>query len=227
MNNATNLLNSIFAQPPTSDSNAITTPLVLDPDGDLLLCAWAAPDSAADLDGATWAAFQVCSATLRRASPVWKAMLFGPWTESKQSTSEGKEWVVSLPEDSPATLRVVLAILHGRFELVPEKVDVPMFSDILVLTDKYDLRGTIPPWSRQWVGAVDWTGLEIGVELVQAAHIAWELGLEEKLALLVKKLILDGSLEDVRDQRLFGSVVFSGEFDFSGQKTLCIPSNFH
>lgn len=66
-------------------------------------------------------------------------MLFGVWAESKQS-NEGKDWVVSLPADSSSALRIILAIIHVRFEIVPEKVEVAMFSDILVFTDKYDLR---------------------------------------------------------------------------------------
>lgn len=67
MGDAFVLLTSIFAQRPTSNGDMGATPIVLEPDGDLLLRAGSL-DSAAD--GTTWTTFQVCSAALRRASPV-------------------------------------------------------------------------------------------------------------------------------------------------------------
>src|SRR5690606_8868525 len=113
--------------------------VVFDPDGDL------------NLRAAT-TTFKVCSATLRRSSPVWKAMLFGPWKESKPTKNTGKKWLIELPEDPPTALKIVLAILHTQVDAVPSAVDVPVFADILVLTDKYDMRKIIWPWIFEWVG---------------------------------------------------------------------------
>ncbi|KAK4170053.1 hypothetical protein QBC43DRAFT_295745 [Cladorrhinum sp. PSN259] len=63
--------------------------------------------------------FIVCSATLRRSSPVFKKMLFGPWAESKpNATKDGNQWIVQLPEDDPAAFEVPIAIMHGLFSLV-------------------------------------------------------------------------------------------------------------
>lgn len=192
-----------------------TTTVILDPDGDLLLRANTVDPAK---DGTRWTTFQVCSATLRRASPVWKAMLFGPWAESKQSNQENEDWIVSLPADSPCTLKIVLAIIHGQFELVPERLEIAAFSDILKLTDKYDLRKVIRPWTRRWVGAIDWLSLKLRIELIQAARVAWELGLEEKLVIPVKKLALEETLEDV-DQHLVGTAANSSDSHLACKET--------
>lgn len=82
--------------------------VVIDPDGDL---TFRTPTST----------FKVCSAALRRASPVLKAMLFGPWKVSKPSN--GTAWVVDLREDSDVALAFILPIIHGQLRNVPRKLD--------------------------------------------------------------------------------------------------------
>jgi hypothetical protein len=39
-------------------------------------------------------------------------MLFGSWAEGKPRS--GGQWVVALPEDKPAPLFTLLAIVHGK-----------------------------------------------------------------------------------------------------------------
>ncbi|KAK4224366.1 hypothetical protein QBC38DRAFT_515054 [Podospora fimiseda] len=78
---------------------------------------------------------QLCSATMRGASRVWKAMLFSGWKESKPS--DGTPWVVSLPEDEPSGMLIVLAIIHGQNEMVPQRMDLELLYEIFVVVDKY------------------------------------------------------------------------------------------
>jgi hypothetical protein len=44
---------------------------------------------------------------MRRASPVWKAMLFGPWQELKPAHGD---WIADLPEDKPWSFKIVFAM---------------------------------------------------------------------------------------------------------------------
>ncbi|KAJ3961874.1 hypothetical protein N0V92_001438 [Colletotrichum tropicale] len=60
--------------------------------------------------------FVVCSRTLSRWSPVFRTMLFGGFAESKPADAA---WSVSLPEDLPSAMFLVLSIIHGCFEHVP------------------------------------------------------------------------------------------------------------
>ena len=84
-----------------SDSTA--TPnrrVVMDPDGDLILlvgCETQSPEQEV----------LVCSRSMRRASPVWKKMLYGNFKEAKPAQGQ---WTVSLPDDEPEPM---LTILHA------------------------------------------------------------------------------------------------------------------
>jgi hypothetical protein len=134
--------------------------VVVDPDGDLKLRA-------------STTSFKVCSATLRRSSPVWKAMLFGSREESKPTKNAREKWLIELPEDPPAALKIVLAIVHMQVDTGPSALEIPLFADILVLSDKYDMRKVIWPWIFEWVGEVGWDMLPVGSVEQKTLHGSW------------------------------------------------------
>ncbi|XXG95276.1 hypothetical protein Hte_001537 [Hypoxylon texense] len=162
--------------------------VIIDPDGDLCLVV-------GDEDGYT---FVVCSKTVARASLVWKKLLYGNFAESLRPTKDsGKEWIVRLPDDNPRPMRVLLNIIHSRFDQVPINVgfDNPptdgsrmTFDDLFlltVLTDKYDLTRNLRPWVRNWLNdigngplAIDFAGFR-AADMDRLFWIAWELGNEE------------------------------------------------
>lgn len=138
-----------------SDANAVDVPAArrplppadqLDPDGDLLLHVGTKLASVVN-----HRVFKVCSAALRRASPVWKVMLFGPFTEAKPA--EG-DWVVELPEDDPETLKILLGLLHGVFAAIPPTLPLAVLCGVLVVADKYDLFHLLRPVVNAWVAVV-------------------------------------------------------------------------
>lgn len=57
-------------------------------------------------------------------SPVFRAMLFGPFSESKPALHDGRLWQVSLPEDDFAGLQVIFLICHGDFASVPDELSL-------------------------------------------------------------------------------------------------------
>jgi hypothetical protein len=144
----------------------------IDADGDLLLRAGTA------LEGEKACEFRACSATMRRASPVWKTMLFGPWQEAKPAHGD---WTVDLPEDKPYPFKVLLAIVHGNFQVVPESPSFEQLHDILVLTDKYDMIRVIRPWVGAWRTVVKDTIPDTGLDHIRRVHAAWQLGSEDLL----------------------------------------------
>ncbi|TGJ81653.1 hypothetical protein E0Z10_g7115 [Xylaria hypoxylon] len=97
----------------------------------------------------------VCSKTLSRASPVWKALLYGGFAESKPLyASSASDWVVELPDDNPKAMATILNIIHSRFESTPratEPIDLEDLYQLAVLTDKYDLTATLRPWVSAWM----------------------------------------------------------------------------
>lgn len=50
-------------------------------------------------------------------------MLYGHFAESKSRLAEGEEWVVELPEDDDAPMKVPVDISHGHFGKGPEEED--------------------------------------------------------------------------------------------------------
>ncbi|KAI5922765.1 hypothetical protein F4810DRAFT_701641 [Camillea tinctor] len=119
----------------------------MDPAGDLHLSV--GKDEAARF-------FVVCSKSLARSAPFWKTLLYGGFFESKKPDSQDQDktdWVVKLPEDDPKSMELLLNIVHGRFEFVPEheaRIPVDDLYNLCVLADKYDMVHMLRPWARGW-----------------------------------------------------------------------------
>lgn len=137
---------------------SINTTIYLDSSGDLRLQV-----------GPEQQNYVVCSKTMERTSTVWKKMLSGGFAESKPSNTN-TEWVVTLPEDEPEPMLIVLNIIHSRFSLVPEKLTLMKLYRVLVVTEKYDIIEITRPWARQWMNCVRNTHSPL------LMWIAWALG---------------------------------------------------
>ncbi|KAF4634445.1 hypothetical protein G7Y89_g3656 [Cudoniella acicularis] len=128
--------------------------VIFDADGDLQLVVGNEHDSAEQHE------FIVCSRALSRATPVFKAMLYGPFKEAKSTTTPESEWVVELPEDKPVPLKTLLHIIHAQFE----------------------------PWAKNWFEAHVNSDEADGRELLLL--VAWEFGAEDVFEKLAKRTTL-------------------------------------
>ncbi|KAF7534128.1 hypothetical protein G7054_g6491 [Neopestalotiopsis clavispora] len=175
---------------PCPDLPRTDAQVVIDPDGDLRLRVGATECiGSEDGHGHRQTTVFVCeSKTLSRASPVWKAMLYGPWKESRNQNSSQGEWVVELPDDHPGAMTTILNIIHSHFEKVPPvegKHAVEVLYELCVLSDKYDLGKVLRPWAKTWLQPLrneyspGWM-LEGGTGFDWTLHkklwVAWELG---------------------------------------------------
>ncbi|KAK0726302.1 hypothetical protein B0T21DRAFT_292963 [Apiosordaria backusii] len=142
----------------------------IDKDGDLVLRVGS---------GSERREYRVDSHALRRASPVFKAMLFGgPWIESKPA--DASDWVVALPEDDPSAFQVLLLIVHCQFA----KVSTAMASgdklyDLFILCDKYGMTALTKPWAHDDFGRHPAYSQQSQVTLApcpKTMFIAWEFG---------------------------------------------------
>ncbi|KAI1501418.1 hypothetical protein F5X99DRAFT_382411 [Biscogniauxia marginata] len=173
--------------PPTSLPKE-PTHIYIDPDGDLHLEV--GTKEAARL-------FVVCSRTMARSSAFWKTLLYGQFAESKkpQPGDDKTEWVVKLPEDNPESMKMLLDIVHGRFEFVPgyeDSISVPNLYDLCVLTDKYDMTHVMRPWARGWSKSVQpiskWS-----IMCHEKLWTSWELGDKASFKEVAKHLLLNYS----------------------------------
>ncbi|KAH6853242.1 hypothetical protein B0I37DRAFT_440426 [Chaetomium sp. MPI-CAGE-AT-0009] len=74
-------------------------------------------------------------------------MLYGPFREGF-SQQTGDDWTVSLPEDDADALRVILSVLHSKFDTLPEtaSLDSDFVFRLVVLSDKYDTVASLKPF---------------------------------------------------------------------------------
>jgi hypothetical protein len=132
--------------------------------------------------------YVVCSKTMERTSAVWKKMLTGGFAESKPLNPE-TEWVVTLPEDKPESMLIVLNIIHSRFSLVPEKLALLDLYHVLVLTEKYDITELIRPWARDWLNSVRKTKSPL------LMWIAWALGDATMFVMIADMLVMGCAID--------------------------------
>lgn len=115
-------------------------------------------NSAADIDtdgnlklvvGPDAVQLRVDATALRRASKVFKRMLFGPFMESHQTA----DWTVELPEDDPEALKVIFHAAHANFGSMPLDLSLDELYQITVMAEKYAMVGSLQPWASDWTSA--------------------------------------------------------------------------
>lgn len=146
-------------------STPVPTTTVIDPDGDIIL---AVPYE----NNTKIARFQASSTALCLASPVFRAMLgsnshFKEATElavrrakkilaedtpsiEPKDTKHDQPYEITLQDDSPKALAVLLRIVHFRFEFVPQTINQAQVLELAVICDKYDLSKALGLWLRRW-----------------------------------------------------------------------------
>ncbi|KAL0257922.1 hypothetical protein SLS55_007090 [Diplodia seriata] len=121
----------------------------------------------------------------------WKRMLAGDFKEAQADLSGMKE--ISLPEDDPRALSILLNIAHLRFDNLPKGImSFEAFRDLIVLSNKYCATVILKPWLSTWGQVIpgsyyfDYT---CGRE--ELLFIYWELGEEEEMEKLARELTWD------------------------------------
>lgn len=169
---------------------------IFDPDGDLVLRVQ------------EHHTFKVCSAALRRASPVFKTMLFGPWKESKASLRAGEDWIVELPEDSADAFHIILTVVHGQPQKLSDVGVVPFieFAEVVLLADKYDFRQVMRSWICDWHQDDDNRRLFEELQpdkddFLAALKFSWDWGFQDVLLLLLRNVITHADEKELRELR--------------------------
>lgn len=162
------------------------SPILFDPDGDLRLEVGAKINPEEQLECI------VCSKTLSRATSVFKNMLYGPFRESRASSSAAlstQNWVVELPEDNPQAMKILLGSMHSQYEHVPTALSLTELYQVLLVCDKYDTIRMIRPWAQLWFLPHTPLAKSTGNEILM--WIAWELGSENVFREVAARLCLE------------------------------------
>ncbi|KAH7137303.1 hypothetical protein B0J13DRAFT_527941 [Dactylonectria estremocensis] len=119
----------VTSNTPTKAEDSI---IKFDPDGDLVLVVGTGSPQELLVD----------SRALRRASPVFRAMLSDRFSEAKPKEGILK---VELPEDDFDAFAVLMDIVHGVFDRISSKLSAQELYDMCILTNKYDMTQALRP----------------------------------------------------------------------------------
>ncbi|KAK3693182.1 hypothetical protein B0T22DRAFT_436379 [Podospora appendiculata] len=95
--------------------------------------------------------FLVSSKTLSQASPVFAVML-GPNFKEGQLLCQGGQPQITLEEDDVAMMKVLLAILHCKADLVPRDFYANHLARFAIQCEKYDRAAAVWGWALLWCG---------------------------------------------------------------------------
>ncbi|KAK1963448.1 hypothetical protein LY78DRAFT_705150 [Colletotrichum sublineola] len=138
--------------------------------------------------------FVVCSRSLARWSSVLCAMLFSGFAESRPRNRA--PWIIEMPEDSVSPMFLVLSIVHGHFQHIPEKLDQHDLYQLLVVTEKYDMARILKPWASSWFQPYTLSHTPLSEGKAINLWIAWELGHTETFQAYAEELVLKSRIND-------------------------------
>ncbi|KAH7308520.1 hypothetical protein B0I35DRAFT_491682 [Stachybotrys elegans] len=113
---------------------------------------------------------RVHSAFLQQASSVFKTM-FKPIFKEGRQFSEAGSVTIPLPEDDAYAMEVVLNVIHGRYDNVPESLDPKDLLQAAVIIDKYDCFTPLTLAIRTWFSSLPFTDVVNTWTVAQAALI--------------------------------------------------------
>ncbi|KAI8158375.1 hypothetical protein K4K49_003284 [Colletotrichum sp. SAR 10_70] len=128
-------------------------------------------------------------------------MLYGGFAESGHSDVD-HGWTVDLPEDRQQPMEMMLNIVHGAFEKVPEKIELTELYTFLVVTEKYDATNITRPWAKGWM-----EGVKTSMQNPLLLGVAYELGDYQTFNAMAMKIATECHLDHEEDL-VFG---FAGE----------------
>ncbi|PNP73385.1 hypothetical protein FNYG_13283 [Fusarium nygamai] len=96
---------------------------------------------------------RVSSAHLILSSPVFRAMLDGPFSEGIRSKDNLFE--VKAFEWNAEALVIVLDIIHGHHRSLPQKVELDILIEIAMLCDYYQCEEIVETFAKQWIAAFE------------------------------------------------------------------------
>lgn len=93
--------------------------------------------------------YLVSSKVLSLASPVF-SKLFGPNFKEGQEIRRGDHPRISLEDDDPKAMGLILSILHHKSSQVPLKMEPEALATLAIHCDKYDCNEALRPWAAGW-----------------------------------------------------------------------------
>ncbi|CEF72146.1 hypothetical protein FGSG_00255 [Fusarium graminearum PH-1] len=94
---------------------------------------------------------RVSSRHLILASKMLRAMLEGPWLENQSSGSKSSHREIRATGWDPAALAIVLDAVHGRYNEVPETINLGLLTRIAAIVDYYAIHESLRHIGNVWI----------------------------------------------------------------------------
>ena len=170
---------------------------------------------------------RVSSAALSSISSVWRAMLKSRFLEGQEKDGFRE---LSLPEDNPEAVILLLHIAHFRSDKVKFS-SFSVFEQLAILCDKYDTTQAVMPWST--LGFLDQfnpillriRGNEFHVH--RLLHMAFAFNNEKAFATVTKDLLFKSKSTELANMDSDGSVYpllpsgFLGNISLESKLVVC------
>lgn len=141
------------------------------------------------------ARFQINSSIVCLQSPVFRAMLgkHSRFKEARDLASRdaiGPPLEISIADDNPEALVVILRILHLQHDSVPVSLSEARLYQVAILCDKYDMRQALRTYLDKWLIPYVETG-EVPEQIDKWLFMAYAFALPTIFTSCSKKLIMD------------------------------------
>jgi hypothetical protein len=116
--------------------------------------------------------FLVSTTILSLASRYFDRLFNGHMTEA-QELAHGGPVSISLDEDDPQAVQVILRVLHHQTPDPSINLDLSLIANVALHSDKYDTCTVLEPWIAHWLDALQPVGkspIDIGLFLL-ATHM--------------------------------------------------------
>lgn len=142
------------------------------------------------------ATIKAASQVLCATSSVFRAMLapsspFKEARELREGTGSPEPYHLSLMDDNPDALGVILLALHCQNDRVPTVLAFQNIVDLAIVCDKYDCAAGVSQWVDTWVHPWKEHILQKGYE--KWLFVAWTFKIGHVFEELSKKFILEGT----------------------------------
>ncbi|KAF8542323.1 hypothetical protein BDD12DRAFT_388300 [Trichophaea hybrida] len=152
--------------------------------------------------------YLVSSHQLCCASPVFRASLgpssgFSEAIDLRRSQNAGttvsNDSLFEMPigeelSFDPTAMAVVLFVIHGRPDHIPESIEFENLLDIAVICDYYDCAPVMSPLDKAWIQPLEKLALELGYE--DLLFVAYVFGQQELFAQTTKDFTRNGVMTE-------------------------------
>lgn len=160
----------------------------IDPDGDTLIILPITANGTSDtgsensftLQGVYH--FRVSMKHLSLSSARAKSVLQGPFLESMPTADGLHHWTFE-PIFDPEAFKIVMSIIHTRFNNVPHEVSLEMLSTIAVIVDDLNCRDSVAYFAEIWLKELGNEGENLdgnGLAYARKIFTSWVFRLEEE-----------------------------------------------